>query len=605
MKTLNERKLIQEEINRISELIGKKQIINEQGQWIKQTADDVVDFFTDIVGKASKLKDEDVWLIGGQRVAKDVLNKFEELIQNPQLWGVLDSAEKKLIATIMRSDTNYVNKIFNDLVEALDSELSMTTEEFVTKIMKIKEQTGKTTQEILEEMWGDPYAASLLSRKVDDQIGALPEMVKRAKKPNYWVELFNDYEPQFMKFLRQSFVDGYFKKSQKLIEELEKELDIISYKLVGENGVRGKISENVETIINKLGAMKLSTRQEVESAFKKYLTENKILKTSSEAQEILNDPRIKQLLDDKALGVQKSMWLPVASKWKAWGEVLNILNPYAYIKAIAKGDPDLLLTGAKRFGNVVFWKDPQNWQEIQRSYYRSGVAGKVLDKTIGLVLVNFGIVPIVAGYFDTLMNNEAVKENAKVYQDLKSLCSTDSLPPDVCAQINNMDTNFMTEQDLSDNIWKNMPVGVDKGWWNLMAGTYMDEIYRISKTLANKFVTGGETAEEDVRSALSDLINNNREALESVGWDFNQSQEKNMERIRQIAGQRESEKRKIGETPEGFKAWASLNGYTVTTPYDTETGIGIAYKNDDSNRTSVQFEWDFNNNNTFKPVKKP
>ncbi|CAB4130216.1 hypothetical protein UFOVP117_313 [uncultured Caudovirales phage] len=598
MKNLNERKLIQEEIIRISELIGKKQIIIEQAQFFKKVTDDAVDFFTDVFGKASKLKDEDIWLVGGQRVGKDILDKFDELVRNPQLWDVLNDAEKKLIATIMRSDTTYLNKIWNELGDALKTELKMTREEFITKIFRVKESTGKTSQEILEEMWGDTYLASLLSRKVDEEIGELSEIITRAKKPNYWVELFNDYEPQFMKFLRQSFIDGYFKKSQTIIKELEKELDIISYKLIGTNGVRGKISENVETIINKLAAMKFSTREEVESQFIKYLTDNKILKTSSEAQSVLNEPRIKQLLDDKALGIQKSMWLPVASKWKAWGEVLNLINPYAYIKAVTKTDPQLLINGAKRLGNVIFWKDPQNWQEIQRSYYRSGVAGKLIDKTIGLVLVNFGLVPIAAGYFDTWMNNQDIKENAKIYGALTSLCSTDSLPPDVCSQINSMDTNFMTEQDLMDNIWNNMPVGVDKGWWNLMAGTYIDEIGKTSKKLLDKFVTGGETAEEDVKNALSDLINNNRKALEDVGWDFNKSQKENMERIRQIAGERENNKKSIGATPSGFKSWADVNGYTVTTPYDSNTGIGKAYKNDDSSKTQVEFEW---KDNTFKP----
>ena len=48
MKTLNERKLIQEEISRINELLGKKQIVTEQGIFLKKVADDVVDFFSEL-----------------------------------------------------------------------------------------------------------------------------------------------------------------------------------------------------------------------------------------------------------------------------------------------------------------------------------------------------------------------------------------------------------------------------------------------------------------------------------------------------------------------------------------------------------------------------
>jgi polyhydroxyalkanoate synthesis regulator phasin len=131
-----------------------------------------------------------------------------------------------------------------------------------------------------------------------------------------------------------------------------------------------------------------------------------------------------------------------------------------------------------------------------------------------------------------------------------------------------------------------------------MAGTYIDEIGKISKKLLDKIVTGGETAEEDVKNALSDLINDNRKALEDAGWDFNKTQKENMERIRQIAGERENNKKSIGATPSGFKSWADVNGYTVTTPYDSNTGVGTAYKNDDTNKTIVNFRY---KNNTFIP----
>ena len=605
MKTLNERKLIQEEINRINELIGKKKIIIEQ-QFFKNVADDIVDIFSDLVGKAVKLKDEDVWLVGGQRITKAMLDTFEVLIQDSAIWGILDDAEKRLIATIMRSDTTYVNKIWDSFLDEFDDILT-TKESFLSNIVKLKGQTGKTTQQILEEIWAEypeinTYLATLLSRKVDDAAAALPEMIKRAKKPNYWIELFSDYEPQFMKFLRQSYIDGNFKKAQTIVKELEKEFDIISYKLIGENGVRGKISENVQTIINKLAALKFSSRTEVEKAFRKYLTENKILKSSSEAEEILNDPAIKKLLDDKSKSIANSLWFPLISKWKAWGEVLHLVNPYAYLKMITKSDPDLVITGAKRFANVVFWKDPQNWQEIQRSYFRSGVAGKVIDKTLGLILVNFGIIPILGGLFDTAMENEDVKDNVKTYNMLKDLCKEDGLPPEMCTEINNMQTEYMTEQDLNDYIWKRMPVGVDKGWGNLLAGTYVDDIITSAWSLGKRLSTGGETAEEDFINSFSDLINKNRKALEDIGWDFSKTPQENTDKILSTANERRENQKKVSETPEGFKAWTALNGYTIKTPYNQKAGIGIAYKNDDKTQTPINFEWDFEKNNTFKPI---
>jgi hypothetical protein len=275
MKTLNERKLIREEINRINEILGNKKIILEQSQFFRKVGDDVVDLFNDFVGKASKLKNEEIYVVGGQRVSKQMFDTFELLVSDPQYWSILDDAEKRLIASIMRSDTTYVNKLWDEFLNEFDDILD-SSDDFLLKIARLKEQTGKTTQQILEEMWGEypdinVYLSSLLYRKVDDAIKVLPEMVQRAKKPNYWVELYNDYEPGFMKFLRQSFIDGNFKKSETLVKELEKELDTISYKLVGEKGVRSKISENLETLVNKLAAMKFSSRQEVERVFKKYL----------------------------------------------------------------------------------------------------------------------------------------------------------------------------------------------------------------------------------------------------------------------------------------------------------------------------------------------
>jgi hypothetical protein len=606
MKTLNERKLIQEEINRINELIGNKQIITEQSQFFKNVIDNLGDELGEFLGKAVKQRDEDVWLVGGQRVSKSTLEALEIVARDPDYWTTLNSADKKLIAAIMRSDEKYVEKVFDSLTDEFDDILT-TQEGFLSNIMKVKEKTGKTTQQVLEDMWAEypeynTYLATLLSKKIDNMAAALPEMIKRARKPNYWIELFSDYEPQFMKFLRQSFIDGNFKKAATIVNELEKELDTISYKLVGEKGVRGKISENVQTIVNKLAALKFSSRTEVEKAFRKFLTDNKILKSSAEAEEILNDPKIKQLLDDKAKSIAKSLWLPVASKWKAWVEVLHLINPYAYWKTFIFKDPELLSTGARRFGNTVLWKDPQGWEEIRRSYFRSGVAGKVIDKTLGLILVNFGIIPILGGLFDTAMENEDVKDNVKTYNMLKDLCKDDGLPPEMCTEINNMQTEYMTEKDLDDYIWKRMPVGVDKGWGNLLAGTYVDDIITSAWSLGKRLATGGETAEEDFINSFSDLINKNRKALEDIGWDFSKTPQENADKILLTANERKENKKKVSETPEGFKAWTALNGYTIKTPYDQKVGIGIAYKNDDKTQTPINFEWDFEKNNTFKPI---
>jgi len=606
MKTLNERKLIQEEINRINELIGNKQIITEQPQFFKNVIDNLGDELGEFLGKAVKQRDEDVWLIGGQRVSKSTLEALEIVARDPDYWTTLNSADKKLIAAIMRSDEKYVEKVFDSLTDEFDDILT-TQEDFLSNIMKVKEKTGKTTQQVLEDMWAEypeynTYLATLLSKKIDNMAAALPEMIKRARKPNYWIELFSDYEPQFMKFLRQSFIDGNFKKATTIVNELEKELDTISYKLVGEKGVRGKISENVQTIVNKLAALKFSSRTEVEKAFRKFLTDNKILKSSAEAEEILNDPKIKQLLDDKAKSIAKSLWLPVASKWKAWVEVLHLINPYAYWKTFIFKDPELLSTGARRFGNTVLWKDPQGWEEIRRSYFRSGVAGKVIDKTLGLILVNFGIIPILGGLFDTAMENEDVKDNVKTYNMLKDLCKDDGLPPEMCTEINNMQTEYMTEKDLDDYIWKRMPVGVDKGWGNLLAGTYVDDIITSAWSLGKRLSTGGETAEEDFINSFSDLINKNRKALEDIGWDFSKTPQENADKILSTANERKENKKKVSETTEGFKAWTALNGYTIKTPYDQKVGIGIAYKNDDKTQTPINFEWDFEKNNTFKPI---
>ena len=56
--------------------------------------------------------------------------------------------------------------------------------------------------------------------------------------------------------------------------------------------------------------------------------------------------------------------------------------------------------------------------------------------------------------------------------------------------------------------------------------------------------------------------------------------------------------KRVGKSPEGFQAWADLNGYIVITPYDNQDGIGVAYKKDDTNRTPIDFQWKVD---TFQP----
>jgi hypothetical protein len=123
MKTLNERKLIREEINRINELLGNKKIILEQLTFFKKVGDDVVDLFKDFVGKGTKLKNEEVYIVGGQRISKQMFETFELLVDDPEIWSILDAADKRIIASIMRSDTTYVNKLWDEFLSEFDDSM--------------------------------------------------------------------------------------------------------------------------------------------------------------------------------------------------------------------------------------------------------------------------------------------------------------------------------------------------------------------------------------------------------------------------------------------------------------------------------------------------
>jgi hypothetical protein len=600
MKKLIEKKLIQEEINRINDLMGNKQIITEQPVFFKKVADDVVKYFDTVWGTAKKLKDEDVWQVGLTRVSKEMEELFTFLVENPEFWEQLTVAQKRLIATIMRSDTAYVDSTWKSFLKALDTELGESESDFLAKLLKKQQQTGQPIQEILEDFFGDPYLAGLFYKKIDDGLEGLPEIITRAKKPKSYLELYKNIEPGFMKLLKAQYIDGIFKSKEKIIKEIEAELDTISYKLLNKQGSKQKITKNMEVILNKLLAMKKSTYEEIEYSFKKYLTDNNIFKNDAEAQAFLQNPRIKNLLEDMASDADASVMLPLKQKWRAFGQMFDIvgLGKFLAKKNGGKLDDTTMKSAAQRFGNFILWKDPQGWKEVQRAFARTGVSGMWIDRMLGLVIINFGLIPVISGAIESILVNDDVKENIEVYKKLKIMCDENVLPVDVCTEVNDMKTSYISEKEWYDYVWGNMPVGIDKGWWNLAAGTYIDDFLKTTFDLLVKLGTGSETKWDDVQSVFSDVFAKQKNSLEKIGWDDSKNEVTNFQ-ILVKKGADEKNIKKIAESPEGFKAWADVNNYNVTSPYGTKPGIGVAYKANDTKKVNIEFEWD-SANNTFK-----
>jgi hypothetical protein len=600
MKTLKERKLIQEEISRINELLGNKQIISEQLQFIKKISDEAMTAFNKVWGTAKKLEGEDIWQVGGQRLPKTIKDTFELIVSDPSYWAALNQAERRLVGIIMRSDTAYVDKTWKGFLEALGAEKGESEMDFLVKIYRKQQETGQTTEEIINEFFGDSYISSVLYGKIDDGLTGIPEIVRRAKEPKSYVELYKNIEPKFMKLLKSQYIDGIFKSKQKLIDEIESELDIISYKLLNTKGSKGKISNNMEIILNKLLASKKSTYEEVVYNFKKYLTENKIFANDAEAQKFLEKPRIKSLLEDMASDVDFAIILPLAQKWKSFIQMFDVLGfSRLYAKVTKQPMSDVTYaSSAKRLGNFLLWKDPQGWKEVQRSFGRTGVKGMWIDRVIGLGVINFLIIPIVSGVIETWLTNDDVKDNIETYKKLQRMCNDKLLSEDVCIEVSNMKTDFMTERDWNDNVWKNMPIGIDKGWLNLAAGTYIDEFLKTSYDLFVNLSTGPESTMDDLKITFSDLFKSQKESLDKIGWDSSKDETTNFQ-ILLKKGADEKNIKKIAQSPEGFKAWADVNNYNVTSPYGTKPGIGVAYKVGDTKKVNIEFEWD-SANNTFK-----
>lgn len=604
MKKLIEKKLIQEEINRINELMGNKEIITEQPIFFKKVVDDVVNAFQTVWGNAKKLEGEDIWQVGSVRVTKEMEELFTFLVENPGFWEQLTVSQKRLIATIMRSNTAYVDSTWNNFIKSLNKELGESESDFLTKLLKKQQQTGQPIQEILEDFFGDPYLAGLFYKKIDDGLEGLPEIITRAKKPKSYLELYKNIEPGFMKLLKSQYIDGIFKSKEKIIKEIEAELDIISYKLLNKQGSKQKISKNMEVILNKLLAMKKSTYEEIEYSFKKYLTDNNIFKNDAEAQAFLQNPRIKNLLEDMASDADASVMLPLKQKWTAFAQMFDItgLGKLLSKKNNGKLDDSTMKSAAQRFGNFVLWKDPQGWKEVQRGFARTGVSGMWIDRLFGLFIINFGLVPVISGAIESILVNDDVKENIEVYKKLKTMCNQNLLPEDACIEVNNMKTGYITEKEWYDYVWGNMPVGIDKGWWNLAAGTYIDDFLKTTFDLLQRLGTGSETKWDDVQSVFSNVFAKQKNSLEKIGWDDSKDEKTNMQ-ILMKKGADEKNIKKIDNSPEGFTAWAGVNNYNVTSPYGTQQGIGVAYKVGDNNKVKIEFEWD-STNKTFKPKIK-
>jgi hypothetical protein len=535
------------------------------------------------------------------------------------------SLQSKMI-TLITSDDKLVEEYFKNFLKTLgkdENELIKDT------FMKAKNE-GVNWREVLDREMSD-FDFEILENRIKNLFANMEGIYKLAFEESDAVygkwrtkirnvlqsitpQTLNsiDYTLNWFKTMAITFTQG----EETAIKEMEKVLNDEMSKMAQESidgiPIAGRL-DKIKNIYSLLNSSIYST-QKAKQWFDKNLAKEGIFQGDVNYNKFVNSKEYEQLVEALSQGLQESWGATIRAMLTpymrliggdAWIDFLQELFNKEFSKA-GKSFVNIFGNIVGGVINTILYAKPHTAAQLRVLDTLAGKYGKPVDKLIQIYFFTYLAVPYFRGFFERYAINEKLISYRENFQKYKTtFCSPGKI----------LDEKFC--QQLDDNIAK---LEETPSWADISAELRSDTKLTSPWTLIPEFkefwddysteVTSGRGTEAFVTNFVSkwqlkvdeEFKNLNTQLKDTYGIDTSLPPEQQqtqlfdaIKREREKANQ-EEQNNKIDKTPKGFQNWAAKNEYTVITDFDAD-GIGIAYKNDDTSETPVEFQW---KDNTFK-----
>lgn len=580
------------------------------------------------------------------------VQEFEQLkkfIDKKIAFNDLPESLLSKIIPALKKNSEFVNEYFKNLLKKLgyvNSAGEVNIPAFLKSIMLktsknkewdsvVKEEISDFDYNIVDEILVKEFeniakVYKLASQLPFDKIEGLQKAIEGLKT------LGSLEGPNFLKYLLENVVTRIklmtpYGTLEELYQRLDREVQLMAKKIIGDEKGPKTIVGNLDTIKN---LMVLLNKSDISGKSAASWLENNLLsygleKESAEFKRLIESPEFKELADSLSVDFQKNFGKAVKIMFRGYGEMTGILNINRWKELfLTEGKVNKLKVGSyffgdflKSWGRFALTTSPNSVDVYRKIFALGGRSGIYVERGFKLLVWTTLAYPWLASLGTGGLENAQRLEALKNFEDFKKLICEPTVvdgetiekigTDEECKEINDLLQKLYVAPNPDEIEESYRPTLIRAGldMAGIVTETYVDDIQFWSDKIWRVMIGGGG-APEAKTIALNELMKQidatKKKYDKMLQEDYcfvaknGKSAEVNMynclmnKRKQKTA---EKELNKIDGTPKGFENWARINGYTIATPYN-ETGVGKAYKNDDTNKTIVNFIY---KNNTFIP----
>ena len=550
-------------------------------------------------------------------------NLLKDFVDNKITFDALDDDLQDKVIFFLRDnnikidgkDKKIINEYFKNLLLSKNYIKNGKVDEvrFYRDVYNLT-QEGMSTSEALNNLIGESDS-KLLYRYVDEFIGSfgeLEDLARNAPKQTKWSGFknwFENYEAKLFNYIK------YFRETStpslkvmfgedKFIADVEEKLNSTLSKIAKKitDGKGDTTYGDWDTIFNLL--VTLNTSPQKRGAAKLWLDNNLInnknFTNNEDLAVFMKTSDYKFLLESVEKTFDEIFSEYIKRVLTSFARLTLIFNPKLYTKGHRT---EIFSDLFKSWSNLLIWADPMGVNDMRQLYALMGTKGVFFDKAIKYVGVQLFLIPYAKAIVSEIMIFSDIRNARQTLDVLKTACDKNLIEKAECEKVNEYIVQIEqrpTETEIANELRDWIPVvgstNIDD-FAKFVINWYEQAAYKVGPGQATEDVF--KNWQKTVLPQIETIDTESKKFLEELGVKYNLKFDTEENTLRSLTKLTEiiQNSDKIDASPKGFNAWAVLNGYTVSTPYDTETGIGKAYKNNDTTKTPVEFEF---RDGTFK-----
>lgn len=554
-------------------------------------------------------------ILEADRLYADALDKsIEKFLKDPEVKKTLDEL---YVSALERTEGN-----INDANEMLKQYLITDFSEkeinrYFESVRIFKGADGKFRIEpkveppkpkIEDNVTSDPNIEAMEDDALED-LRRLYEENKGTPKEN----INTTYIPAFMRF--------YYKYWKYMLTSTENLLGTtvngkfypgLIDKTMAEIEVKLKAGETVEVDMENLYMMILGLRKKRTVVVSNILYEKiqKDPKLNTEFKKLLQTNAFKSSVEALIQSEAKNTYGPAEEQIRAWAQSLPVTN---FIESIYSKEKfkitdlwKVLLPDPKRIANLIVWKDPRGFAEVNRHLTQYGRNRAIVSKTAVWLAMSHGLIPFIIAELKKIQANykynkskvdyAIADELCKILKELKRPCTG---LPTISAKPTDEDFWKWFKGSLPFDYFGVSPYGDNDLAKNALFWTYLDEIGEIVYS-GIKEADSGEWDDGNLKRLFDVLEGKAQESLKDLGWDESKSNEENLRNLKERM-KKEGEEviepivEPLTNTQIGFMAFCKIPTNKVTyksfnpTTKIGETTDGKTWAFDDTKNTFTEY----------------